>query len=86
MCGMMRTEKYQEHVSLDPAFRRYPVDVSNLVCSTERVEGDQMPQRATSEVKVRTGKEQSAAPAFETTNHRFSHMRLSCWRGPIQVL
>jgi hypothetical protein len=27
MCGMMRTEKYLEHVSLNPAFRIYPVDV-----------------------------------------------------------
>jgi hypothetical protein len=42
-----------------------------------------MPQRTTSKVKVKTGKEQSAAPAFKIINYRFSYIRLSCWRGPI---
>jgi hypothetical protein len=28
MCRMMRNEKYLEHVSLNPAFRSYPVDVN----------------------------------------------------------
>jgi hypothetical protein len=38
MCGMMRTEKYLEHVSLNPAFRIYPVDGTSISRSSTLAE------------------------------------------------